>query len=61
MDPEPVPVAQPAHGGRMLLRRLEYLVARSVLAGVLVRVAREAGLRDALDSRPHAVLDGRGG
>lgn len=45
----------------MLLRRLEYLVARSVLAGVLVRVAREAGLRDALDSRPHAVLDGRGG
>ncbi|MFF3984909.1 LysR family transcriptional regulator [Streptomyces sp. NPDC001797] len=54
-----VPLEGPAHGPRVGL-----VVARSepqsVLAQALVKVAREAGLRNALDSRLHAVLDGHG-
>ncbi|MEW1777387.1 LysR family transcriptional regulator [Streptomyces sp. NPDC086777] len=52
-----VPLEGPAHGPRvgLVVARSE---PRSVLAQALVKVAREAGLRDALDSRLHAVLDG---
>ncbi|EGX61504.1 LysR family transcriptional regulator [Streptomyces zinciresistens K42] len=54
-----VPLEGPAHGPRVGL-----VVARtepaSVLAGALVAVAREAGVRDALDELLRSYLDGRG-
>ncbi|MEU9456869.1 LysR family transcriptional regulator [Streptomyces sp. NPDC048277] len=54
-----VPLEGPAHGPRvgLVIARTE---PTSVLADALVTVAREAGVRDALDELLHSYLGGRG-
>ncbi|MEV7391981.1 LysR family transcriptional regulator [Streptomyces sp. NPDC091215] len=54
-----VPLEGPAHGPRvgLVIARTE---PTSVLADALVAVAREAGVRDALDQLLHSYLGGRG-
>ncbi|MFJ3826275.1 hypothetical protein [Streptomyces nodosus] len=54
-----VPLEGPAHGPRvgLVIARTE---PASVLAGAPVTVAREAGVRDALDELLHSYLGGRG-